>query len=99
MQDKSEFLRAIDDSGLLSNSQKNILKYIVSFDLKRGVPAFSIMEYMKISKQAVNYSLQQLMKRNFIDRRKDKVFIYTIHQAKLLELLEDYNQKKNLNIN
>jgi DNA-binding MarR family transcriptional regulator len=98
MQEINEFYNAIDDSGLLSSSQKNILKYIVSFDPKRGVPASSIMEYTQISKQAVNFSLQQLIKRNFISRKKDRVFVYTVNQIRLSELLEDYKKKKSLKI-
>ena len=99
MKNASNLLNAIEDSGLLSKSQKNILKYIVSFDLLRGVPASSIMDYMQITKQAVNFSLKELVKRGFVDRTKDKVFIYTVNQKKIDELLEDYNKKMELKLN
>ena len=92
----NEIYLAIDDSGLLSKSQKNILKYISSFDLKRGVPASSIMSYMQISKQAVNFSLRELVKRKFLTRKKDKVYIYNINSNRLDELLDDYKNKKKL---
>jgi len=99
MQKINEFQEAIDDSGILSKSQKNILKYITSFDLERGVAAASIMSHMQISKQAVNYSLKELIKRNFLMRKKDRVFIYTVNVKKILELLEDYKIKRNLKSN
>ena len=92
----NEIYKAIDTSGLLSRSQKGILKYIVSFDLERGVAASTIMDSMKVSKQAVNFSLQQLMKRNFLTRYKDKVFVYKINRNKLSELIEDYRTKQKL---
>ena len=95
----NEYCEAIEDSGLLSKSQKSILKYIVSFDLARGVPSSSIIDYMQITKQAVNFSLKELLKRAFVVRKKDKVFIYTINQIKLSELLEDYRKKKELKLN
>ena len=99
MQKINEFQEAIDDSGILSKSQKNILKYITSFDLERGVAAASIMSHMQISTQAVNYSLKELIKRNFLTRKKDRVFIYTVNVKKILELLEDYKIKRNLKLN
>lgn len=99
MVDIDEAYKAIETSNLLSKSQKNILKYIVSFNLQRGVTATDIIEFMNISKQAVNFSLQQLIKRNFITRYRDKVFIYKINKDKLSELLEDYQNKKHLKIN
>jgi predicted transcriptional regulator len=88
--DITDAYKAIDTSGLLSKSQKNILKYIVSFNLQRGVTASSLIEHMNVSKQAINCSLQQLMKRNFV---------YKINQSRLLELLEDYQKKQNIKIN
>ena len=97
--DITDVYKAIDTSGLLSKSQKNILKYIVSFDLQRGVTASSLIEHMNVSKQAINCSLQQLMKRNFVTRYKDKVFLYKINKNRLLELLEDYQKKQNIRIN
>ena len=54
---------------------------------------------MQITKQAVNFSLKELLKRAFVVRKKDKVFIYTINQIKLSELLEDYRKKKELKLN
>jgi predicted transcriptional regulator len=56
------------------------------------------MSYMQISKQAVNFSLKELTKRNFVTRKKDKVFIYTVNVNKISELLEDYKIKSNLKI-
>lgn len=95
-ENQNEIYKAIDTSGLLSKSQKNILKYIVSFDLERGVAALNIMDSMKVSKQAINFSLQQLMKRNFLTRYKDKVFVYKINRNKLSELIEDYRIRQKL---
>jgi len=96
--DINDLYKAIETSGLLSKSQKSILKYIVSFNLQRGVTASSLIEYMNVSKQAINCSLQQLMKRNFVTRYRDKVFIYKINNSRLLELLEDYQKKQNIRI-
>jgi len=97
--DINDLYKAIDTSGVLSKSQKNILKYIVSFDLQRGVAASSMMGYMNVSKQAINCSLQQLMKRNFVTRYKDKVFMYKVNHNRLLEILEDYKKRLNIRIN
>ena len=91
MKQNNIILKAIHSSGLLSKSQKSILQYIVSFDLNRGVTASAIMNHMQITKQAVNFSLKELIKRNFVIRSKDRVFIYKVNQNKLEEILEDYS--------
>jgi len=99
IENEKEAYKAVDSSGLLSKSQKNIIKYIISFDLDRGVTSLSLMEFMKVSKQAVNFSLQQLIKRDFVTRYKDKVFIYRIKPSKFNELLHDYRKKQTLSFN
>lgn len=88
----NEIYAAIDYSDLLSKSQKEILKYLVSFELDRGLPAISIMKYLKVTKQAISFSLKQLMNRNFLTRYKDKVYVYKINRQRLEEIIVDYRK-------
>jgi len=83
---------AIDSTGLLSKSQKTIIKYILSFGYEKGVTAQSIQNYTKNSKQAINSNLKLLIKRNFLYRKKDRVFIYYCNQEKIQEIQEEYNR-------
>ena len=95
----NEMQLAIDYSDLLSKSQKEILKYIVSFDLERGLPAVSIMKHMKVTKQAIGFSLKQLMSRKFLTRYKDKVFVYRINRTRIQEIVVDYRKMKQMQVN
>jgi predicted transcriptional regulator len=92
LNDINEIHKAIDVSDLLSKSQKEILKYIVSFDLERGLPAISIMKHLEVTKQAISFSLKQLMNRKFLTRYKDKVFVYRINRQRLEEIITDYRK-------
>ena len=84
--------KAIEATGLLSKSQKTILQYINSFGYKKGVTAHSVQNYTKSSKQAVNNNLNLLIKRDFLYRNKERVFLYYCDQKKIQELLEEYKK-------
>jgi len=99
LEDIQKIKYAIDDTGLLSNSQKIILKYLISFNIDRGVSSSSIMDYLEITKQAINFSLKQLMKRGFVCRNKDRVFVYKVNLGRMHELVEDFDKKLKLKQN
>ena len=86
------FNKAVDTTGLLSKSQKIIIKYILSFGTNKGLTANSIQNYTKSSKQAVNTNLNLLIKRDFLYRKKDRIYLYYCNDKKIQEIVEEYKQ-------
>jgi Fic family protein len=86
------FNNAIDSTGLLSKSQKIIVKYILSFGLSKGLTSNSIQNYIKSSKQAVNANLNLLIKRDFLYRKKDRIYLYYCNNKKIQEIVEEYKR-------
>ena len=84
------FNNAIDSTGLLSKSQKVIVKYILSFGLNKGLTSNSIQNYTKTSKQAVNTNLNLLIKRDFVYRKKDRIYLYYCNDKKIQEIVDEY---------
>jgi Fic family protein len=84
--------QALDSTGLLSKSQKEIIKYILSFDLNKGITSHSIQNYTKSSKQAVNNNLNILIKRDFLYRKKDRIYMYYCNEKKIQEIVAEYNK-------
>lgn len=87
---KSKLDKIIDATGLLSKSQKTIIKYIASLGIEKKVTSHSIQNYTKASKQAVNSNLNLLIKRRFLNREKDRIYMYYLNKEKLGELEEEY---------
>jgi predicted transcriptional regulator len=89
--------QAIDFTGFLSKGQKEILKYILVFDDKGGVTAETIKNSSNISRQAANIHLKHLMDRGFVNREKNRIYVYYAKKRKLQELIETYETGKSLN--
>ena len=87
---------AIDFTGLLSKGQKSVLKYMLAFDSKGGVTADTIKNSSVISRQAANVHLKHLMERGFVNRSKNRVFVYYPKKTKLQQIIEEYKISKNL---
>ena len=88
---------AIDFTGFLSKGQKAILKYILVFDDKGGVTAETIKNSSQVSRQAANIHLKHLMDRGFVNREKNRIYVYYAKKRKLQELIETYETSRNLN--
>ena len=87
---------AIDYTGLLSKGQKSVLKYMLAFDSEGGVTADTIKNSSVISRQAANVHLKHLTERGFVNRNKDRVFIYYPEKIKLQQIVEEYRISKKL---
>lgn len=86
--DKTMLARAIRNSDILANSHKNILNIIESADYPMS--AKNIEQAMGHTRQAVNSSLKTLLDRRFVEREKDRNFVYTLNKDRAVELIERY---------
>lgn len=91
-----QYKNAIDVTGDLSKGQKDILKYVISFDQKKGVNTDIIQRIAGISRQAASVHLQRLMKMDFVFREKKRIYKYFANQQKLSEILAEYLAIQNL---
>ena len=82
--------QAIESSKILSDGQKKLLTILVQFDA--GVPISQIMELMNSSKQTIHFNMKKLLKRGYVLREKEMVFIYKANQSKMVEILEREDQ-------
>ena len=82
---------AIDASHIVPKKQKPVLHAIC----KQGypIPASEIEDILALSRPSVNFSLQMLLKRNFIKRSKDGIFMYSANEERIGELLERYKNR------
>jgi len=87
---------AINFTGLLSKGQKSVLKYMLAFDSKGGVTADTIKNSSIISRQAANVHLKHLMERGFVDRSKNRVFVYYPNKTRLQQIIEEYKTSQKL---
>jgi len=85
-----QYKKAINFTGDLSKGQKIIMNNIVSFGQEKGVTVETIKKVTDISRQAASVHLQRLMKRNFVYRKKDRIYKYVANKEKLNELLSEY---------
>jgi predicted DNA-binding protein YlxM (UPF0122 family) len=91
IKDKKMLIESIEDADILSSGQKKVLNIICNSDYP--LSASSILDMTGSSKQAVHFSIKRLLDRNFIGRKKDRVFVYEPNKIRILELMERYNQK------
>lgn len=91
MEEKNILELAIMDTDLLSKKQKDVFLIICNSDFP--LSSYSIEKKMGVTRQAVYLTLQALLKRGFITRTKDRIFVYQPNQLKKLELIERYKQK------
>lgn len=85
-----EYKKAIDFTGDLARKQKDILKYVISFDLEKGVTTETIRNVANITRQAASVHLQRLMYREFVFRKKDRIYKYFVIKEKLDSILDEY---------
>jgi len=85
-----QYKKAINFTGDLSKGQKIIMNNIVSFGQDKGVTVETIQKVTDISRQAASVHLQRLMKRNFVFRKKDRIYKYIANEDRLNELLREY---------
>lgn len=97
MENQKEFMKnitlcsnAIDFTGFLSKTQKQILKYLLAFSQQGGVTADTIKNSTHISRQAANIHLKHLMDRGYVTREKNRVFTYFPKKEKIKELIDTY---------
>ena len=88
IKDKMILIKAIENSDILPSGQKKVLSIIGSADYP--VTAKQIEKAMGYKKQTVNFTLKHLLNRNFIEREKDGVYIYTPNKDRAVELIERY---------
>lgn len=80
--------KAIDCLKIIPNKQKEVFKIICS----RSYPisAKEIETDLCLSRPSINFSLKILLKRGFILRTKDNVFLYKANPERLEEIKERY---------
>lgn len=89
---KTSLEKAIDNYNVLSESQKKILKTLISFDYP--VPSDVIMNLTCLSKQAFHFSMKKLLTQRFVDREKIRIFVYKENKEKMLQILDIYTQQE-----
>jgi len=47
---------------------------------------------MGFKKQTVNFTLKNLLSRNFVERKKDGIYVYAINEDRAIELIERYKE-------
>jgi len=89
----SLLLDVIQNEDTLSEKQKKILIAIYNFSVP--VSSRCIAKALGIKdRQNVHQTLLILLERNFIIREKIRVFLYSVNQDKMKEMVENYKQIK-----
>jgi predicted transcriptional regulator len=88
IKDKQLLNKAIENTDILSPKQKMVFKIICESEYP--VSSVTIENLMKVSRQAVYLTLKVLLDRDFINRKKERVFLYSANKLKLFELMERY---------
>ena len=97
LEEKSMAIEAIDNYSVFSAGQKVIMKILINFDYP--VPVDIIQKVAGVSRQSFNFSIQGLLKLEFIFREKNRVFIYRVNHKKLSEIINIYKKQKILTKN
>ena len=86
--EKTMLVKAIENSDILPSGQKRVLNIIASSDYP--VTAKQIEKAMGFKKQTINFTLKNLLSRNFVVRKKDGIYFYTVNEDRAVELIERY---------
>lgn len=97
LEEKTTAIEAIDNYSVFSAGQKVIMKILINFDYP--VPVDIIQKVAGVSRQSFNFSIQGLLKLEFIFREKNRVFIYRVNHQKLAEIINIYKKQKILTKN
>lgn len=85
---KNMLIEAIKNTDLLPVKQKLVLEVICSSEYPLSSKA--IEKKLKATKQQMDYSLKSLIKRNFIIREKDGLYVYRPNYIRVEELIKRY---------
>lgn len=88
--EKTMLVKAIENSDILPSGQKRVLSIIANSDYP--VTAKQIEKVMGFKKQTVNFTLKNLLSRNFVERKKDGIYVYSITENRAIELIERYKE-------
>jgi predicted transcriptional regulator len=83
---------AIENSAIIPKGQKKVLKVICSSSYP--IAAKEIEKLLNLSRPSVSFSLKMLLKRNFIERFKDNVYLYSPNKERMQEITERFVSKK-----
>jgi len=86
--ERTMLVKAIENSDILPAGQKRVLSIIAVSDYP--VTAKHIERVMGLKKQTINFTLKNLLSRNFVDRKKDGIYVYAINENRAIELIERY---------
>ena len=85
-------IKAIENYSVFSAGQKKIMKILIDFD--NPIPVDIIQKVAGVSRQSFNFSIQGLLKLEFISREKNRVFIYQANKNKMSEIINIYKKQK-----
>jgi predicted transcriptional regulator len=88
----TEMKNAINECHTLSRCEKKILAILN--EINYPLPASHIQDLMNNSKQALHYPLQKLLKKEFVERSKDGVYLYALNESKIKTLVDLYKKTK-----
>jgi predicted transcriptional regulator len=97
LDEKELAIESVDNYSIFSAGQKKIMKILIDFDTP--IPVDVIQKVAGVSKQSFNFSIQGLLKSEFIFREKNRVFIYQVNKEKMLEVINIYKKQKELTKN
>jgi predicted transcriptional regulator len=82
---------AIENSAIIPRVQKIVLKVICSSSYP--ISAKEIEDILGLSRPSVSFSLKMLLKRHFINRSKDNVYLYSPNKERMKEIRERFVSK------
>jgi predicted transcriptional regulator len=94
IEEKEIAIESVDNYSVFSVGQKKIIKILIDFDTP--IPVDIIQKVAGASRQSFNFSIQSLVKSEFVFREKNRVFIYQVNKDKILELINIYKKQKEL---
>lgn len=92
IEDRKLLDKAIENTDILSHKQKAVFKIICQSEYP--ISSVTIENSMNVTRQAVYLTLKALLNRDFITRKKERVFLYSPNKLKILELIERYKFSK-----
>jgi predicted transcriptional regulator len=94
LEEKKIAMESVDNYSVFSVGQKRIMKILIDFGTP--IPVDIIQKVAGVSRQSFNFSIQNLLKLEFIFREKNRVFVYQVNKNKMLEIISIYKKQKEL---
>ena len=85
-------IKAIEEEETLATKQRKILIEIYKYNYPMSATEIKREMYNK-SRQFIHATLHALLEKGFIKREKNRVFLYSVNQDKMKELLEKQRYK------